>query len=142
MPITKILVAYDGSELADRALDFALDIVRHNPEARADVVNVVPVPFLTETQAANLQEITDMMMQDGKEVLCRVSDKIEGIEDQITTLLLTGVAPASELLKMANGGSYDLVVVGNRGLSGIKQYMGSVSYRVFHESNVPVLIAK
>ncbi|MEG0504418.1 MAG: universal stress protein, partial [Raoultibacter sp.] len=100
------------------------------------------VPFLTETQAANFQEITNMMMQDGKEVLYRVSDKIEGVEDQIDTLLLTGVAPASELLKMANSGSYDLMVVGNRGLSGLKQYMGSVSYRVFHESTIPVLIAK
>ncbi|MEG0757402.1 MAG: universal stress protein [Raoultibacter sp.] len=142
MAITKILVAYDGSELADKALDLALDIVRHNTEAHADIVNVVPVPFLTETQAANFQEITNMMMQDGKEVLYRVSDKIEGVVDQIVTLLLAGVAPASELLKMANSGSYDLMVVGNRGLSGLKQYMGSVSYRVFHESTIPVLIAK
>ena len=142
MTIQKILVAYDGSELADKAVDLALDIARPNEEISVDIVSVVPVPFLTETQAVKFQDITEMMIEDGKQVLYLVSDKIADFGDRVDTLLLTGVAPASELLKMTNGGTYDLVVLGNRGLSGIREYMGSVSYRVFHESAIPVLIAK
>ncbi|MFR5195727.1 MAG: universal stress protein [Eggerthella lenta] len=32
--------------------------------------------------------------------------------------------------------------MGNRGLSGLKEYMGSVSHKLLHASPIPVLIAK
>lgn len=142
MVINKILVAYDGSDLAEKAVDMALEIARFNTLVHVDVVNIVPIPLLTETQAANFKDITDMMMDDGRETLYQIHDKIIDFGDRVGTLLLTGTAPATELLKMANGGEYDLVVIGNRGLSGLKEYMGSVSYKVFHGSDIPVLIAK
>lgn len=142
MTLKKMLVAYDGSELAEKALDLALDIARPNGEAEVDIVYVVPVPLLSEEQAASLKDITDMMIEDGKEILYAIHDKIEALEDRVDTLLLTGTAPASELLKLVEEGDYDLIVVGNRGLSGFREYMGSVSYKVFHEAEIPVLVAK
>lgn len=142
MALKKILVAYDGSELAEKALDLALDIVTPDPDIHVDIVNVVPIPILSDSQAVSFKDVTDMMIEDGKELLYQTHDKIEPLGDRASTLLLTGTAPATELLKLANGGEYDLVVVGNRGLSGLKEYMGSVSYKVFHGSNIPVLVAK
>ena len=142
MVLKKILVAYDGSDLADKALGLAFGIALPNPETKVDVVNVVPMPLLNETQAIGLKDITDMMIEDGKETLYAAHDKIEALGDRAGTLLLTGTAPATELLKLANGGEYDLIILGNRGLSGLKEYMGSVSYKVFHGAEIPVLIAK
>lgn len=142
MALKKILVAYDGSDLAEKALDLALDIAVPNTETAIDVVNVVPIPLLNETQAISFKEITDLMIEDGEDTLCKTHDKIEPLGDRANTLLLTGTAPASELLKLASTGHYDLIVLGNRGLSGLKEYMGSVSYKVFHGADIPVLVAK
>ena len=142
MALEKILVAYDGSELAEKALDLAISIAMPIPQVSLDIVNIVPIPLLSDARASNLNDIINMMLEDGKETLYAVDDKIKPLEDRAHTLLLTGIAPASELLKMANGGDYDLIVLGNRGLSGLKEYMGSVSHKVFHGSHIPVLIAK
>ncbi|WP_139651214.1 universal stress protein [Raoultibacter phocaeensis] len=142
MALNKILVAYDGSELSEKALDLAIGIALPNEETSLDIVNIVPIPLLNESQVSNLKDIIDMMMEDGKETLYAIDDKIASLGERANTLLLTGTAPATELLKLANGGEYDLIVLGNRGLSGLKEYMGSVSYKVFHASEIPVLVAK
>lgn len=142
MALKKILAAYDGSELSGKALDLAIEIAEHDTEISLDIVNIVPIPLLNESQVSNLKDIIDMMMEDGKETLYAIDDKLTPLGDRANTLLLTGTAPATELLKMANSGEYDLIVLGNRGLSGIKEYMGSVSYKVFHGSDIPVLVAK
>ncbi|MEG1197296.1 MAG: universal stress protein [Raoultibacter sp.] len=35
-----------------------------------------------------------------------------------------------------------MVIIGSRGLSGIKEHLGSMSYKILHGSTAPVLIAK
>ena len=47
-----------------------------------------------------------------------------------------------EIIKLIEKGGYDLMVIGSRGLSGIKAYLGSVSHKVLNGSKVSVLIAK
>ena len=55
---------------------------------------------------------------------------------------MTGVSPATELVKLIEQRNYDLVIIGNRGLSGVQEYMGSVSHKVLHGSTVPVLVVR
>ena len=69
MALEKILVAYDGSELADKALDLAISIAMPITEASLDIVNIVPIPLLSDAQASNLHDVIDMMLEDGKETL-------------------------------------------------------------------------
>ena len=49
MAANKILVAYDESEVAGRALKMAADLALHNPDAHVDVVYVIPIPLLDES---------------------------------------------------------------------------------------------
>lgn len=142
MGFKKILVAYDDSETAEKALAAAADIARPNLETHVDIVYVAPIPLLSDTQAANLQSITDMMIDDGKKILQDAFDSVEDLDGRVKTLLLTAVSPATELLKLIDTDSYDMVVIGSRGLSGLKEYMGSVSHKVLHGSKVPVLVVK
>ena len=58
------------------------------------------------------------------------------------TLLMTGVNPATEIIKLTEQRDYDMVVIGNRGLVGLKEYMGSVSHKVLNGTSLPVLIAR
>ncbi|MEG0218241.1 MAG: universal stress protein, partial [Raoultibacter sp.] len=64
------------------------------------------------------------------------------LTERSETLLVKGTDPASELLKLIDAGDYYLVIMGSRGLSGIKEYLGSVSHKVLRSADIPVLIAK
>ena len=60
----------------------------------------------------------------------------------VSKKLLRGRA-ADKIIETANEGNFDLIVVGSRGLGGIKEiFLGSVSDRVADEARCPVLIVK
>lgn len=140
MALQHIFVAYDGSEHSKKALEMAKDIAVLNADIQVDIVNVVPIPLLSGIETENLAEIIEMMMEDGKKTLLEAQEIMASVSDQISTFLLKGTAPAVELLKMIEKGEYDLVIIGNRGLSGIREFMGSVSYKVLHQAKIPVLV--
>lgn len=142
MQFKKILTAFDDSDTAKKALQAAADFTRSNPEAELDIVYIAPIPLLAAAQAANVQMVTDMMIDDGKKILQDAYDSVDDLDERVKTLLLTATSPATELLKLIDSGDYDMVVIGNRGLSGIKEYMGSVSNKVLHGANIPVLVVK
>lgn len=142
MAIKKILVAVDGSDGADRALNMAQAIAAPSAETHVDLVYVVPIPLLDDNQAANFKSILDMMVADGRDLLAEAREKVPEIADRTDTLIITGTNPATEIIKLIEKGEYDLMVIGSRGLSGIKAYLGSVSHKVLNGSNVSVLIAK
>ena len=142
MAVNKLLVAFDESEGADRALAMAASLAAVNPEAHVDVVYVVPIPLLDETQMANFKDILDMMISDGEDLLAEAEQKMgEDVAARTDSLLLTGTNPATEIVKLIGQRDYDLLIVGNRGLSGLKEYMGSVSHKLLHASPIPVLLS-
>ena len=143
MAVNNLLVAFDESEGAHRALEMAASLAEVNPEARIDIAYVVPIPLLDESQMASFKEILDMMISDGEDLLAEASAEMgEEVAERTDSLLLTGTNPATEILKLIDQRDYDLVIVGNRGLSGLKEYLGSVSHKVLNGSKIPVLVAK
>ena len=143
MAVDKLLVAYDGSDGSRHALEMAASIARVNKNAHLDLVYVVPIPLLNADQMTAFQSILDMMVSDGEDLLAAVADELaDDVVERTDTLLVTGTNPASELLRLAEQRGYDLIVVGNRGLSGFKEYTGSVSHKILAGSKIPVLVAK
>lgn len=115
MAVNKLLVAFDESEGADRALAMAASLAAVNPEAHVDVVYVVPIPLLDETQMANFKDILDMMISDGEDLLAEAEQKMgEDVAARTDSLLLTGTNPATEIVKLIGQRDYDLLIVGNR----------------------------
>ena len=143
MAVDKLLVAYDGSDGSRHALEMAASIAQVSKNAHLDLVYVVPIPLLNADQMAAFQSILDMMVSDGEDLLAAAADELaDDVVERTDTLLVTGTNPASELLRLAEQRGYDLIVVGNRGLSGFKEYTGSVSHKVLAGSKIPVLVAK
>ncbi len=142
MAINNLLVPIDESEGAKRALDLAAELSSLSENIHIDLVYVVPIPLLDEAQAANFKSILDLMIEDGENVLIEARDSVGLAAEKITTLIITGTNPATEIIKLLEQRSYDMVIMGNRGLSGLKEYMGSVSHKVLNEAKIPVLIAK
>ncbi|MEG2517403.1 MAG: universal stress protein [Raoultibacter sp.] len=137
-----ILVAFDGSDLSVKALEMAIEYARFNPEIHLDVAYVVPIPVLPEIDQEHLADLIEMIAEDGRKILYQAQDLLGDLTERSETLLVKGTDPASELLKLIDVNDYYLVIVGSRGLSGIKGYLGSVSHKVLHNADIPVLIAK
>ena len=144
MAIENVLVAYDDSDGAKKALSVATELAARNPEMHLDVVYVVPIPLTNDhLMTVDFKSILDMMIEDGKKVLEEAIDSIEGLaDDQIDTLIVTGTNSASEIVKLSQDRGHDLIVIGSRGLRGMKEYLGSVSHKVLSLVDVPVLVAK
>ena len=70
MKINKVLVAVDESEGARRALELAEALAAPDPDMHLDLVYVVPIPLLDESQTASFKDILDMMISDGEDVRC------------------------------------------------------------------------
>lgn len=141
MAVDKILVAYDKTDGAKSALNVALDVAGNNPNAHVDLTYVVPIPMLDNAQVSDFQEILEHMIEEGKKVLTEAIDALDTDVD-VDGFVMTGVSPATEIIRLVEQNDYDLIVIGNRGLGGVKEYMGSVSHKVLHGVNIPVLIAK
>jgi nucleotide-binding universal stress UspA family protein len=159
----KILVPLDGSEHSMHALKNAVQIAK-NFDATITLINVYSLtpPVITApiTVAGSPAVMTGSMAPAGSipsEVLSKLSEAHRGaganiLADgkerahaegvQVETLLREGHT-VEEILKTANEGKYDLIVVGARGLSTIKEILlGSVSHGVVMHANCPVLVVK
>ena len=79
-----------------------------------------------------------------KKVLLEASKKAKKLKPKVkvSKKMLKGRA-ADKIVETANNGGFDLIVIGSRGLGGIKEFfLGSVSDRVADEAKCPVLIVK
>lgn len=118
---SKVLVATDGSKTARRALDRAL--------ALAGALGV-EVSVLTVSGDSSA----------GRRVLDDAVERAERLGVTATPLLHTG-DPATEILAAAR--QQDLVVVGNRGMTGGARFLlGSVPHKVSHHVETDLLIVK
>jgi nucleotide-binding universal stress UspA family protein len=120
-PYSVVLVGTDGSETAGRAVERAAAV--------ASVCSArLIVAFVGEAEP-------------GREVLDRATATLAGMVPPPETRLLSG-DPADALLGLAAAEHADLVVVGNKGMSGAQRFLlGSVPNKVSHRAGCDVLVA-
>jgi nucleotide-binding universal stress UspA family protein len=151
--IEKLLVALDGSKSANNALDFALDLAEKYSAnvILLTVVDAAPVP-LTVYAPPGTQPVAPVFVDSYLEELKKRHEKMlaEALKRskkskpslKISKKLVEG-RPPDKIVETAKEGEFDLVVMGSRGLGGIKEFfLGSVSDRVADEAPCPVLIVK
>ena len=136
-----IVVGTDGSERAGIAVGCALDLARMT-EATLHAVHAAPRGGIaTEfVDGAGVPMTRAAIRHDGDRILARIVDwaKREGV-----TAITHNVdgAPADVLTGVAETVDADLVVVGNRGMSGVQRFvLGSVANSVSHHCPCSLLI--
>jgi nucleotide-binding universal stress UspA family protein len=134
-----VLVAYDGSPDAELALAHAIAIAQTFRARLALVAVVPPAPPLAWQAPGGVRQLHDAQQADLAKRLRAAADRVPD-DLPLTTRLLDG-DPPRELLRAADEGDHDLIVMGSRGRGRVTAaLLGSVSNRVMHESTVPVMI--
>lgn len=140
--IEKILVAVDGSDNSERAL---IKAKKHGEQVRGDItiLTVVdPISIGVYSYSELSKKDYDVLKSVGESVLIESLKIIGDSEVKINTMLKKG-SPADEILKEAEDGQYDLIVMGSRGFGVFsKSILGSVSQKILNHTNTDVLIIK
>jgi len=133
----KILVAFDGSANARRALAHAVNLARDQC-ARLTLLTVIP-PRGAIGIGGGATSAAETMIGCYSEILHSAAASVPD-DVGITTQLVEG-SPARCIVERAVAGRHDLIVMGSRGRGRLAgALLGSVSHRVLHASPVPVLI--
>lgn len=139
----KILVAYDGSDHAVRALDIGIDLAKKY-EAKLDIVEVVDTAALLGMGVAPIPgEVIQQVYNKAKSDIDNAKSKAQsqGVKE-VDGVVLEG-DPAAAILEYAGKNGVDLIITGSRGLSTFKRLiLGSVSTKLVQEAKVPVLVIK
>ena len=137
----KVLVAIDGSKCAERAFERALEIVKAG-NGTLTIVHVLELPPTVGFGKRLSAEVETFISKDAKLYLAEHVEKaaIKGVK--ANTILVKG-HPGKAILDAAKSNEVDIIVMGRRGLGGMKGLMlGSVSHTVVQHSKVPVLVVR
>lgn len=139
----RLLVPFDGSQHAQRALGEAIDLARCT-NGRLTVMTVVPETSVWALSggyatAPNLVDFSEAVQREHQAML---DVAVDGLPDDIpVTKILAHGAAGVAIVEEAAGGEHDLIVMGSRGRGELRSLLlGSVSHRVLQASTVPVLV--
>jgi nucleotide-binding universal stress UspA family protein len=136
----KILIAYDGSENSRRAAQLAGELARKQENSEMWLVVVMDMVSITLGEPF-ITEVINQLTKEGKELL-QEAKQILGKDLDVHNELLFG-SPAESILDTAKNKGCDLIVMGARGLSGLRGLlMGSQVNKVISHSTCPVLAVK
>lgn len=136
----KILVPLDGSEHSLKALTVAVQIAQKF-NGKITLVHVYSIGGLA-SYPTPVQEFIEAIRKVGAGILADGEKRVRAEGVHVETLLLEGHA-VEQIVKTCREGKFDLVVMGVRGLSKIKEMLlGSVSDGVTRHAHCPVLVVK
>lgn len=149
--ISKILVAVDGSELSLRAADKAIYLAQKHG---SDLIVLYVISANIRYGYAGdgvflgypfpLKELVDIAMEDGQKCVDEVKQKASGKAMNVQTEVLLGTSSVvKEIVEYAENHNVDQIVVGSRGMSGIKKMLlGSTASGVVTYAHCPVMVVK
>jgi nucleotide-binding universal stress UspA family protein len=147
--ISKILVPTDGSDVAWKSVEYAVDLAKQTG-ATVVLLSVIDKGFIIAQSVPDLvtpthliEPIEDYLRQAGEaylqkaEKLCR-KNKVDSEK------VIRSGHPVEEIMKEAEKLKVDLIVMGSHGKSSLKAaLLGSVTFGVIHkDTKIPVLIVR
>ena len=135
-----ILVPLDGSKNSLLALDKAVQIAKKF-DSKITLIDVYWISAFRLTPSQLVDYVVEIRKA-GEEILAEGKKIVKTEDVPVETILKEGHI-VEEILKTAKEGNYDLIVMGARGVSKIREILlGSVSYGVTAHAPCPVLIVK
>ena len=149
--LKKILVPVDGSSQSKKAIEQAISLA-NKYGSEVTLISVVEVE--ADVAYSELGIVMSGEYASVREMLVKIKEESSGkmLDAIISSLDCTGVtlkkvvkvgSAHPEIVDEATNGTYDLIVMGHRGLNPLKRFfMGSVAKRVIEDAPCSVLIVK
>lgn len=136
-----ILIAYDGSEPAQKAVDHA---IAEHADKELILLRVVEVAGGATSAGFNIikEMLKERTEKGAVEVPSRVKDKLDeaGIEFEVETVFGD---PAEEIVEFAEENDIEQILIGNHGRSSVSRVLlGSVAEKVVRRAPMPVTVVR
>ncbi len=147
--ISKILVPTDGSEVAWKSVEFAVDLATQTG-ASITFLAVVEKSFLVSgsipdvvTPTHLIEPVEDYLKQMAETFIDR-AEKVSREKGVATKKVIRSGHPVEEIVKEAEDSKSDLIIMGSHGKSALRAaLLGSVTMGVIHkDTKIPVLVVR
>jgi nucleotide-binding universal stress UspA family protein len=133
-----VVVATDGSDSVNRAVDVAIDLAEKF-DAEIHVLSVIDASEVDASPEQLREELRTALETTADAALASVEERTDG---DVATAVREG-RPASEICEYAREVDADVVATGTRGRHGENRLLlGSVAERVVRRSPAPVLTVR
>ena len=135
--MNKILVAVDGSEGSDQALNKAISLISTNGE----IILLAVVPDPSDKTFVD-QDIYKKLRKKANGLIKELIEYVKSHNFNVTGLVKKGDASA-EIIDIANNLNVDLIMLGSRGTSKLRDYpFCSVANKVVQYAHKPVMVVR
>lgn len=136
-----ILVCFDGSVHANRALDEAIDLATAS-RGRFTILSAVPRPPYWATSPVTIPAVEPLARELTQEATQNLRAAVDRVPESVPVTSVLSEKPIREaIMDRLHCGTYDLLVMGSRGRGALTaSVLGSVSHFALNHSRVPVLV--
>jgi nucleotide-binding universal stress UspA family protein len=147
----KVLVPLDGSALAECSLNHVKNLVKDGSIGEVILLNlvVIELPFneisteYVNNQVFDYNTFRDVRMEKSRKYLAGVQAKLGAEGIKVIAKSIEANRPAHAITDYAVQNGVDMIVIATHGYTGIQSMLlGSVAFKVLHESHVPVLLIR
>ncbi|WP_134682787.1 universal stress protein [Brevibacillus migulae] len=138
-----ILLAVDGSELSEKAVDYAINAITESSETMITILFVQqPMSALTVGTAYATGAYQEVFISPAEETPAFSAWQRFPDKNRVTYLTEVG-NPAEVICAKAEEDGCDLIVLGSQGHGLVSSvFLGSVSGKVLHYAKCPVLVVR
>ncbi len=140
----KMLVAVDGSDHSQHAIEAVATLAKAMPSLEVVLVNVREAAALYgDLPSLSLEQIEDAQQKQQDQVLDAAAEHARACGLVVRSIQRAQGLPAPEIVRVAVECGARQIVLGTRGMGALGSlFMGSVTQRVVHLAKVPVLLVK
>lgn len=141
----KLLLPTDGSDLAEKAADFAIDLAKKTEASILflNVVDEVSPAYAYELESGvsiDINELAESRKKYGDTAVNTLRQKAEDAGVKSETKVIEG-HPWEEILAEIDRSGIDQIVIGSHGRRALAAaVLGNVTFNVIHGSPVPVTV--
>ncbi len=139
--LSEVAIAYDFSEIGDALLSYAKEFLKPfgSKVTLIHIEEEIDLPILEKLGI----DIIPQIREKKGEKLNRIKGEFEREGITCEVVYIEEREPAEGILDILQQKKFDMVMVANKGLSGLKRIlMGSVSLDVLRKAHIPVLVYK